>query len=487
VNVTRDAAAIVYNEEDALIYSERWYKEARRNFWIFRLIMHPEMLAGWWQINVARHMMWFYSALLAGRRPKLVLMAPPQHGKSVQIRDFVAWMLGLNPDLRIIFASYSEDLGVNANLYLQRLMDSEQYKQIFGKRLDAGDGFQRNSSVLEMVEREGSFRNTTVQGPITGFGLDLGIVDDPIKGRAEAQSKLIRDKTWSWFTDDFFLRFSEKAGMIMILTRWHVDDPAGRFIEKFSDTRVVSYQAVAEAGDWSVRAGHRAVGVPLFEEHKSLEFLLERRRALTQASWEALYQQHPVVVGGGIIPVEKLGCINTFNKDLIKKSIRYIDKAATEDGGAYTAMVLMHEMKNGQFVISHVMRGQWASLEREERLRILANLDAQRYGFNYEVWVEQEPGSGGKESVEATIRNLRGLVAYADKVTGTKEVRAEPFAAQVQNNNVRLVAGDWNAPFLEEAEIWPQGKYRDQIDAAAGAFNKLTGGVAYDHTYAGWQ
>ncbi|MFZ0916402.1 MAG: hypothetical protein WAN04_05870, partial [Candidatus Udaeobacter sp.] len=291
---------------------------------------------------------------------------------------------------------------------------------------------------------------------------------------------------WSWFTDDFFLRFSEKAGMIMILTRWHVDDPAGRFIEKFPDTRVVSYQAIAEEGDWSVREGHRRVGMPLFEQHKSLDFLIERKKALTQASWEALFQQHPIVVGGGIIPIEKLTCVSSFDRTLIKKSIRYVDKAATEDGGAYSAFVLMHEMKTNQFVISHVTRGQWGSLEREERLRILANLDVQRYGPNYEVWIEQEPGSGGKESVESTIRNLRGLVAFADKVTGTKEVRAEPFAAQVQNNNVRLVAGDWNAPFLDEASIWPQGKYRDQIDAAAGAFNKLTGGPAYDHSYSGW-
>jgi predicted phage terminase large subunit-like protein len=274
--------------------------------------------------------------------------------------------------------------------------------------------------------------------------------------------------------------------MIMILTRWHVDDPAGRFIEKFPDTRVVNYTAIAEDGDWSVRAGLRSVGEALFAEHKSLDFLLERKMALTQASWEALFQQRPIVVGGGIFPIEKLTCISMFEKASVKRSIRYIDKAGTEGGGAYTAMVLMHEMKNGQFVISHVTRGQWAALEREDRIKILAQLDTQRYGFNYEVWVEQEPGSGGKESAEATIRNLRGLVAYADKVTGSKEVRAEPFAAQVQNNNVRLVAGEWNADFVSEAEIWPQGRYRDQIDAAAGAFNKLVGGVAYDHSYSGW-
>jgi predicted phage terminase large subunit-like protein len=88
--------------------------------------------------------------------------------------------------------------------------------------------------------------------------------------------------------------------------------------------------------------------------------------------------------------------------------------------------------------------------------------------------IEQEPGSGGKEIAEATIRNLRGYTVYADRVTGSKEVRAEPFAAQVQGGNVFLVADDWVRAFLEEAEAFPNGKLKDQIDAAAGAFAWLT-------------
>jgi hypothetical protein len=71
-------------------------------------------------------------------------------------------------------------------------------------------------------------------------------------------------------------------------------------------------------------------------------------------------------------------------------------------------------------------------------------------------------------------------------VTGSKEVRAEPFVAQCQNDNVRLVAGDFTMPFIEEAEVFPAGKFKDQIDAAAGAFNKLTAGYGYDTTYAAW-
>jgi hypothetical protein len=99
-------------------------------------------------------------------------------------------------------------------------------------------------AVLEFVGHEGYFRNTTVLGAITGEALDLGAIDDPLKGRAEASSDLQRDKVWNWLTDDVFSRFSENAGLIMIMTRWHVDDPAGRLIEHFGKrVEIVRYGA----------------------------------------------------------------------------------------------------------------------------------------------------------------------------------------------------------------------------------------------------
>ena len=102
------------------------------------------------------------------------------------------------------------------------------------------------------------------------------------------------------------------------------------------------------------------------------------------------------------------------------------------------------------------------------------------------IIVEQEPGSAGKESAENTIRSLAGFRVYADRVTGSKQVRAEPFAAQVQAGNVSLRAGAWVQAFLDECEKWPNGKYQDQVDAAAGAFNRLIKPYSYDTTYAGF-
>jgi predicted phage terminase large subunit-like protein len=94
--------------------------------------------------------------------------------------------------------------------------------------------------------------------------------------------------------------------------------------------------------------------------------------------------------------------------------------------------------------------------------------------------VEQEPGSAGKESAENTIRNLAGYRVFADRVTGSKEVRAEPFAAQIQGGNVYLIAGPWHREYLDELEQFPRGRFRDQVDASTGAFNRLVGGSSYN-------
>ena len=134
----------------------------------------------------------------------------------------------------------------------------------------------------------------------------------------------------------------------------------------------------------------------------------------------------------------------------------------------------MLKMKDGTFCVADIRRGQWSALDRERVILQTAHLDQQMYPET-RIYLEQEPGSGGKESAEASIRMLSGFVAEADKVTGAKELRAEPFAAQWQSGNIKLVNGSFAKAFLDEAEVFPVGKYKDQIDASSGAFNKLAG------------
>jgi predicted phage terminase large subunit-like protein len=406
-------------------------------------------------------------------------MAPPQHGKTEQVKDFIAWVAGKQPDLKTIFATYSDELGVDVNKGLQRIMTSEPYVAIFGDRLgDDRSRWLRNSNVLEYVNHRGSFRNTTVEGQITGQGLDLGINDDPVKGRAEASSKPVRDKIWHWFTDDFFTRFSDSAGLLMIMTRWHLDDLVGRFIERFPEAKILRYPAIAEEDEKNRRKGEA-----LFPEHKSLPFLMERRAMMTQAGWESEYQQNPITVGGGMFPTEKFNIVPTINPREIKRSVRYWDKAGTADGGAFTVGVLMHWMQDGRFVVGDVRRGRWSALDRERVIKSTAEMDKQAFPRHF-IWVEQEPGSSGRESADATIRMLAGWKVRADRVTGHKQDRAQPYAAQVQAGNVLLLAGEWNRALLDEHEMFPAGKFKDQVDAASGAFNKVTSGSTYDTSLA---
>jgi predicted phage terminase large subunit-like protein len=258
------------------------------------------------------------------------------------------------------------------------------------------------------------------------------------------------DKTWGWFTDDFFTRFSDSAGLLMIMTRWHLDDPVGRFIEGFPGAKVLRYSAIAEEDEKNRRKGEA-----LFPEHKSLPFLMERKTMMTQAGWESEYQQNPIMTGGGMFPIDKFNIVPAINREEIKRSVRYWDKAATADGGAFTVGVLMHSLHDGRFVVGHVRRGQWSALEREKVIKSTAEMDKKDFARHF-VYLEQEPGSSGKESAEATIRMLAGWRVLSDLVTGNKVDRAEPYAAQVQAGNVLLLAGEWNRAFIDEHETFPQ-------------------------------
>jgi predicted phage terminase large subunit-like protein len=158
------------------------------------------------------------------------------------------------------------------------------------------------------------------------------------------------------------------------------------------------------------------------------------------------------------------------------KSIRYWDKAGTEGAGCRTAGVLLHHVKmdeGEQFVIEDVVKGQWDYAKRERMIKLTAQMD----GKSTVIWTEQEPGSGGKESAQRTVSNLAGYTINADPVgasDGNKERRAEPFSSQVNVGNVYLVAGEWNKDFIAECGMFPRGTFKDQVDAASGAFNKTT-------------
>ena len=232
--------------------------------------------------RITRELQRFGELFEAGDRPKLAICTPPQHGKSLAAEDFIAWISGRDPNNKTIYASYSEDLGTRMSLNLQRLLLSRRYREIFPHIVIDAPDWVTNTTWTEFAYFHGSFRSTTINGPITGLELNFGLLDDFVKGRAEANSKLARDKTWHWLTDDFLTRFSKDSAFLAICTRWHIDDAIGRLKKKWPEMCILEFPALAEKDErW------RKKGDPLFPEHKPLDFLMERKRLMSEASWAA--------------------------------------------------------------------------------------------------------------------------------------------------------------------------------------------------------
>jgi predicted phage terminase large subunit-like protein len=448
------------------------YREYRESFNAYRLFLDPKSVNGWWQNEVAQVLQEFYNDLRIGKRPILIIEAPPQHGKSRMVIDFVTWVSGLNSDLRVIYTSFSDRLGVRANLRAQRVYTSDAFKKVFPdlkinsvNSLGSKKGiFHENAiktkNLVEYIGAEGYFRNTTVLGSITGESLDLGIIDDPIKGNEKAQSSLNRDKVWEWFANDFFTRFSEKAGMIAICTRWHLDDPIGRLQEKFKkekETRVISYPAIATKDE-----KNRKEGEPLFPELKSLEFLLERKRTMDNDSFQALYQQCPQIEGGNIVKREWLQQRCTL-EDLPR--LQYIvvsfDTAwRTKEGNDYTVGVAIGVRDKMAYVLE-VWRKKIESTMLESSILSLATKWSP-YAPIQAIVIEETPNS------EPIIRSLEKVSPYPIKGVlpkGEKSVRLKAVCGIISNNRVTLIADSaWELDFIDELCIFPKGKHDDQVD-----------------------
>ncbi len=163
--------------------------------------------------------------------------------------------------------------------------------------------------------------------------------------------------------------------------------------------------------------------------------------------------------------------------------VRYWDKAGTPKGiitagrqkkSAHSAGVLMGERANGDIVVADVVRGQWSYLKREEMILQTAALDHDRYG-NVEVWLEQEPGSGGQESAQRSVKMLRGYNVHTETASGSKLERASNYSAQAEAGNVYVLRAEWNDVYLVECHRFDGATgVMDQVDASSGAFNKLT-------------
>lgn len=398
----------------------------------------------------------------------LIIEAPPQHGKSEAIIDVISWMAGRNPSLRTIYASFSERLGVRANLKLQRLYSKKVYKEIFpntsinAKNVVTGTNYLRNREILEYVNQEGYFRNTTVQGSITGESLDLGVIDDPLKGREAANSTTTRNKTWEWLTDDFFTRFSEDAGFLMILTRWHVDDPAARLIQSNNRVKVLKYKAIAEEDE-----EHRLQGEALIPEHKSLSFLLERKKIMGQ-NFEALYQQNPVIKGGNMIKQEWYRWWSVLPK--ISYLIITADTAQkTKEVNDFTVLQCWGVSSDKDIYLLDMTRDKMEAPTLRKTAKIFyKKWDNSKIANLRKMYIEDKSsGSSLIQDLKADKMKIEAVQRNIDKVFRCEDTSPYIEAGRVYLNEDITSIQD----LLDESAQFPNGKHDDTLDPLMDAIN----------------
>ena len=220
----------------------------------------------------------------------LIVTVPPRHGKSQQCSiDFPAWFLGKNPDKEIIVASYSGELAQDFGGKTREKVNSQEYQSIFNARLREDERSKGKWRTLE----GGSYTSVGVGGALTGRGADILLIDDPIKNREEAESDVYRDKTFDWFSSTAFTRLEPKGVVILILTRWHMDDLAGRILlnsELATRTKLIRFPAIAENDE-----KFRKKGEALWSERYGIATLHEIQKTIGPYDFSALYQGSPVL------------------------------------------------------------------------------------------------------------------------------------------------------------------------------------------------
>ncbi len=468
-------------------------KQARKGLLAFTRYTYPEYTPDPAHELIASTL----DRVLIGEITRLMIIAPPQIGKSelTSVRFPARW-LGERPNDPIILSSYAASLAESKSRQVRSIIESNAYKRLYGgyaHRNTPPIETRRDSRAVNHFYLNDPYRGSMlavgVGGPITGHGAMLGIIDDPLENWEQAQSRTYRTRAWDWYRTTFRTRIWEGGAIILIMTRWHQNDLAGMLLaEQAEDWVVLRLPAIAETQEerdannvyLGLKTGEsdplgREAGQPLTPSRFSINALEELKRDVGTLAWTAEYQGVPRSAEGNRFKRQWFEIVETA--PIHAKRVRYWDKAGTAhaDGkGAATAGVLIAITDDGMIYIEDVVRGWYSALEREQVIKQTAELDAQKYGTGkVRIFLEQEPGSGGKESAEATIRNLRGHSVYADRPTGDKDTRLEPFAAQTEAGNVKLVRGKWNHDYIEEMIAIPNGMYRDQADATAGAFNKL--------------
>lgn len=394
----------------------------------------------------------------------------PTHNSEVVSRKFPAWALGVNPMLKIVGCSYSADLAQQFSRSIQRTIDSTEYGEVFPNTFlnnqrvkgDTSRGWVRNVDNFETVGYGGFYKAVGVGGSLTGTPADIGIIDDPIKDALEANSETYRNRIWDWYTDVFLTRLHNDSKQILIQTRWHADDLAGRLIEREGDKwTIINIPAICEQeGDGGL--SNRKVGEALWEDKHSAERLheIEQRSPRTFA---ALYQQRPTIAGGNIVKREWFKSITQSEFYRIHNTepiVFFIDTAYTDKSDNDPTGIIATCKIGNDLYISHATKVQ---MRFPDLLRFIPRY-VNEHGYTFRSTIRIEPKANGISVIDQ-MKETTGLnVTQTPSPRDSKETRLNAASPTVECGRVILVDGAWNEQFIDEVCGFPTKPHDEYVD-----------------------
>jgi predicted phage terminase large subunit-like protein len=397
-------------------------------------------------------------AVARGEIDRLAIFMPPGAAKSTYASVlFAPWYYAQHPAHCLIAASHTAELAEKWGRRVRNLVAEHS--------LVLGVGLASDSSAAGRWETSasGEYFAAGVGGAIAGRRADLVVIDDPVRSREDADSELIRDKTWDWYKSDLYTRLKPGGRIVLIQTRWHEDDLAGRLLIDMAAGgdrwEVVSLPAIAEQGD---PLGRRA-GDPLWPEWEDQAALDRKRRTVGPRDWSALYQQRPAPEEGDYFKTEWL---RPYDKPPARETLRIYggsDYAVTADGGDYTVHAVVGVDPEGRMYLLDLWRKQASS----------------------DVWIESfcdlvrewKPTEWGEEQgqIRAGVgpfldRRMRERSAYVYRrqfpTRGDKAVRAQSIRGRMALDGLYVPhTASWYPDLRSELLSFPAGKHDDQVDA----------------------
>jgi predicted phage terminase large subunit-like protein len=305
---------------------------------------------------------------------------------------------------------------------------------------------------------------------VTGRRADLLLIDDPIRSQAEADSADARERIWAWYRADLSTRLKPKGAVVLVMTRWHPDDLAGRLLAAGDSWRVLQLPALAEVDD----PMGRKLGDALWPESEDVVALARKRGIVGERAWAALFQQRPTIALGGLFTPSRLPVLeHTPEVISVVRAWDLAASAGSEGDPDWTVGLKLGRTAGGQFVVLDVVRVRLGPGDVVAEIRRTAAMD----GRGVTISLPQDPGQAGKAQVRFLTSELAGYPVLSSTESGPKDVRARPVAAQADVGNLAIVRAAWNGALLDEIGSFPNGSKDDQVDALARAFDQLSSAV----------